>query len=122
MFDRVVGRSWPPIVLGVVAPAATFPLAARGATRGVRVVAAAGAAALVWTWGVAQYPYLLPFELTIAESACAGVTQRWLVAWFVVALLGPALALLYLLDQRGELGEDPTMSSTDETPAPSGPA
>jgi cytochrome d ubiquinol oxidase subunit II len=40
------------------------------------------------------------------------VTQRWLLAWFLVALvvLVPALGLLYVLDQRGELGEDPTTS------------
>jgi len=123
MFDRIVGRSWALIIIGVVALVATFALAVRGATRGVRVVAAVGVAALVWTWGVAQYPYLLPFDLTITAGAGAAVTQRWLLAWFVVALLviGPALVLLYVLDQRGELGEDPTTSSTEDTPTPAGP-
>jgi len=125
MFDRVVGRGWALIVIGTLALAATFVFAVRGGTRGVRVAAGVGVAALVWTWGVAQYPYLLPFELTIADGAGAAVTQRWLLAWFVVALLilGPALALLYVLDQRGELFEDPTTSRTpDDSPTPAGPA
>ena len=124
MFDRVVGRSWPLIVIGVLALTITFVLAVRGATRGVRVLAALGVAALVWTWGVAQYPYLLPFDLTIAEGAGAAVTQRWLLAWFVVAVLvlAPALGLLYVLDQRGELGEDPSTSHPGDAPAPAGPA
>jgi cytochrome bd ubiquinol oxidase subunit II len=110
MFDRVVGRSWPLLLLGVLALAAAFRLAARGVVRGLRLVAAAGIAALVWAWAVAQYPYLLPFSLTIDAGAAAPVTLRWILAWFVVALLlvAPALALLYLLDQRGALGEDPT--------------
>ncbi|MCW6007257.1 cytochrome d ubiquinol oxidase subunit II [Micromonospora sp. CPCC 205371] len=107
MFDRVTGRGWPLIVAGALALGTTFLFAVRGVRRGVRVAAAVGVAALVWTWGVAQYPYLLPFELTIAEGAGAAVTQRWLLAWFVVALLvlAPGLALLYVLDQRGELSD-----------------
>jgi cytochrome bd ubiquinol oxidase subunit II len=107
MFDRVTGRGWPLIVAGILALGVTFLFAVRGVNRGVRVAAAVGVASLVWTWGVAQYPYLLPFELTIADGAGAAVTLRWLLAWFVVALLllVPGLALLYVLDQRGELSE-----------------
>jgi cytochrome d ubiquinol oxidase subunit II len=118
MFDRLVGRSTVLLVLGVLALAATFVLARRGVVRGLRVVAALGVAALVWAWGVAQYPYLLPFTLTIADGAGAPVTQRWVLAWFVVAVLVavPVLVLLLVLDQRGRLGEDPTTAS----PSPDG--
>jgi cytochrome d ubiquinol oxidase subunit II len=110
MFDRIIGRSWPLLAVGVLALTATFVLAVRGVERRPRVVAAVGVAALVWAWGVAQYPYLLPFDLTISEGAGAATTQRWVLAWFVVALLTavPALVLLYVLDQRGDLGEEPT--------------
>jgi cytochrome d ubiquinol oxidase subunit II len=109
MFDRVVQRGWPLLLLGVVALAASFVLAARGAVRGTRVVAAVGAAGLVGGWGVAQYPYLLPFSLTIADGAGSAATMRWLLIWAGIALVTvvPALLLLYVLDQRGELGEDP---------------
>ncbi len=72
-------------------------------------------AALVWAWAVAQYPYLLPFTLTIEQGAAAPVTMRWVLVWFIVAvvLVGPALVLLYTLDQRDRLGEDPTTSSRE---------
>ncbi len=112
MFDRVTGRSWPLLLLGVVALAATFWLAARGVVRGLRLVAAAGVAALVAAWGAAQYPYLLPFSLTISDGAGAPLTLKWLVGCSLVALLtvGPALTLLFVLDQRDVMGEDPTTS------------
>jgi cytochrome d ubiquinol oxidase subunit II len=112
MFDRVVGRSIPLIIIGVLALGATLLLARRGVVRGLRVLGALGVAALVWSWAVAQQPYLLPFSLTVADGAGASATQRWLLVWALVALLTvvPTLALLYVLDQRGELGEDPTTS------------
>jgi cytochrome d ubiquinol oxidase subunit II len=115
MFDRVVGRGWVLIVVGLLAMAGAFLLAVRGAVRGLRPVAGLGVAALVWAWAVAQYPYLLPFSLTISQGAAAPVTLGWLLAWSVVALLvvAPALTLLFLLDQRTELGEDPTTSRPD---------
>ncbi|GAB1639885.1 cytochrome d ubiquinol oxidase subunit II [Krasilnikovia sp. MM14-A1259] len=112
MFDRVVERGWWLILLGLLGLGAALLLAVRGTVRGLRLVAAAGIAALVWTWAVAQYPYLLPFGLTISAGAAATATLHWVLAWFGVALLlvVPALSLLYVLDQRSVLGEDPTTS------------
>ncbi|WP_212824033.1 cytochrome d ubiquinol oxidase subunit II [Catellatospora sp. TT07R-123] len=113
MFDRLVSRSIPLLLIGVIALGATMWLARRAVVRGLRVVAAAGVAALIWSWAVAQAPYLLPFTLTIADGAGAPATLRWLLIWAVIALLlvVPALALLYTLDQRTtDLGEDPTTS------------
>ncbi|MFF5297211.1 cytochrome d ubiquinol oxidase subunit II [Paractinoplanes globisporus] len=112
MFDRVIGRSWPLLVLGVLALAVSFWLAVRGVTRGLRLVAAAGVAALVAAWGVAQYPYLLPFSVTISEAAGAPATLRWVLVCSLLAVLtvGPALTLLFVLDQRERVGEDPTTS------------
>jgi cytochrome d ubiquinol oxidase subunit II len=112
MFDLLVRRGWPLIVIGVPALGATFWLAARGRWRGIRPTAVVGVAALVWAWAVAQYPYLLPFTLTIEQGAGAPATVRWVLVWFAVAVLlvVPALALLYTLDQKDRLGEDPTTS------------
>jgi cytochrome d ubiquinol oxidase subunit II len=96
----------------VLALAATFLMALRGMARGLRVVAALGVAALVWAWAVAQYPYLLPFDLTISAGAGAAATLHWLIGWFVVAAITviPLLILLFVLDQRGDLSEDPATS------------
>jgi cytochrome d ubiquinol oxidase subunit II len=119
MFDRIVGRSWALILLGLVALAAVFLLAVRGRVRGLRLVAGLGVAALVWAWAVAQYPYLLPFSRTSQDGAAPAVTLGWILAWFVVSLVlvVPALTMLFVLDQRADLGEDPTTSrpSGDES-------
>ncbi len=42
--------------------------------------------------------------------------MKWLLGWFVVALVTviPLLVVLYTLDQRGHLGEDPTTTSRVE--------
>jgi cytochrome d ubiquinol oxidase subunit II len=112
MFDRIVGRSSALLALGVLALAAALLLAGRPAVRGMRLVAALGVAALVWAWAVAQYPYLLPFSMTVSAGAAAPATLHWVLVWFVVAVLVvlPALAMLYVLDQREVLAEDPTTS------------
>ena len=67
--------------------AAALALAARGVDRGLRLVAAGGVAALVAAWGVAQYPYLLPFSLTISDGAGAPLTLEWLLGCSLAALL-----------------------------------
>lgn len=105
MFDRLVSRASPLLLVGVLALIISFLLALRSAHRGMRVASAAGVAALVAGWGYAQFPYLLPFQLTISGSAGAAVTQRWVLLWTGIglAVVLPALALLYVLDQRGEL-------------------
>ena len=41
----------------------------RGARRGARPLAVGAVVAVIWGWGVAQYPYLLPQTLTIKEGA-----------------------------------------------------
>ncbi|HEY7175732.1 MAG TPA: cytochrome d ubiquinol oxidase subunit II, partial [Micromonosporaceae bacterium] len=112
MFNRITSRSIPLIVLGVVALLAAFVMARRGVARGLRVVAAVGVGALVWAWAVAQYPYLLPFRLTISDGAGSTTSMKWLLGWFIVALVTviPMLIILYTLDQRGHLGEDPGTS------------
>ncbi|MEU7906437.1 cytochrome d ubiquinol oxidase subunit II [Actinoplanes sp. NPDC049118] len=123
MFDLLVGRGWPLLTIGVLALGATFWLAGRGGGRGrgTRPAAVVGVAALVWAWAVAQYPYLLPFTLTIEQGAGAPATMRWVLVWFGVAVLlvGPALVLVYTLDQRDRLGEDPT-TAREEPPLGSG--
>ena len=43
-------------------------LLVRGARRGVRPLAVGAVVAIIWGWGAAQYPYLLPGELKIDEG------------------------------------------------------
>ena len=87
--------------------------AARAA--GARPLAVGAVVAVVWGWGVAQYPYLLPQKLTIADGAAPSATLTAVLIVFGVAvvLVLPALGLLYTLAQRSliEEGESPRGST-----------
>ncbi len=78
-------------------------------TRGRLVLLGAGAvAAVIWAWGVAQWPYLLPETLTVDQAAGDSTTLTWVVIVFGVAvvLVLPALGLLLWLDQHSRLEEE----------------
>jgi cytochrome d ubiquinol oxidase subunit II len=65
-------------------------------------------ATIVLAWGVAQWDYLLPETLTVAQGAAPdGTIAAVLVAAALAAIIVmPAFALLYVLDQRGLLPEE----------------
>ncbi len=113
-FNRLTGRALPLVVLAGVCGLAVLVLLTVGRTKGVRVIAALGVAAVIWGWGIAQYPVLLPG--TTVTLATAGATQATFVALVVVAiaavvLVVPSFALLFILQGRHLLGE-----SDQETP------
>ena len=62
---------------------------------------------MIWGWGVAQFPYLLPTSLRITEAAAPDPTLDAVFVVFAVAavLVLPSLGLLYWLSQRDLLGE-----------------
>ena len=80
----------------------------RGAARGARPLAVLAVAGLLITWGVAQWPYLLPESLTVADAAApAGTLGALTVAVaLLLVLIVPAFALLYHLDRRQLLPEE----------------
>ena len=61
--------------------------------------------AVIWGWGVAQFPYLLPTSLKIGEAAAPNSTLDVVFIVFVIAALVvlPSLGLLYTLSQRDML-------------------
>jgi cytochrome d ubiquinol oxidase subunit II len=65
--------------------------------RTARVAAAAHVSLLLWGWGVAQYPYLIPFTHTIAATAAPPVTLELLLACLAVGavMLIPSLGYLF---------------------------
>ena len=103
--DELTTRGWPLVVASGVLGTAALVLLQRGAPRVTRVVAAGAVVAIVWGWGVAQYPYILPWSLTLADAAApAGSLEALLVIFVVAALvIAPSLAFLYRLDERGRL-------------------
>lgn len=103
----VAGRALPLFVVSIVLGVAGIGLLATGASRLLRPVAAGAFAALIWGWGVAQYPYLLPKSLTLAAGAAPQatlVTETGIVG-VIVVLVGPSFVLLYRLATRGTLSE-----------------
>jgi cytochrome d ubiquinol oxidase subunit II len=82
----------------------------------VRPLAVLAVAAVVWGWGVAQQPDVLPGALSIEQAAAPSAT---LVALFVIfgaaaIVVVPAFVLLLRLQQRRALehGEDSPGAAT----------
>jgi cytochrome bd ubiquinol oxidase subunit II len=107
IFDGLVGEGLPLVILSGICGIAVLVLLRRGAHRGARVLAVGAVAAVIWAWGVAQYPYLLPETLTISAGAADPdtLTEVLIVFGVAVVLVLPALGLLYVLSQRSVLEE-----------------
>jgi cytochrome d ubiquinol oxidase subunit II len=96
---RLVAASWAMplhLLTGIAAVAAFWALWTRR-FRLARVAAGAQVTCILWGWGLAQFPYLLPPDLSIAAAAAPAVTLR-LTA---IAVAGGAVllfpSLYYLL-------------------------
>jgi cytochrome d ubiquinol oxidase subunit II len=102
LFDGLVGRALPIVILSVLAGLAALILLRRATARLVRALAALAVAAIVVAWGVAQYPYLLGTHAAIGTVAAPDSSLLALVVIVVAAivLVGPSFALLYALQQR----------------------
>jgi cytochrome bd ubiquinol oxidase subunit II len=102
IYDRLTSDGLPLVVLSMVCGAAVLVLLRRGGRRWLRPLAVGAVVAVVWGWGVAQYPYLLPETLTISGGAepSATLTTVLIVFGIAVVLVLPALGLLYTLSQR----------------------
>jgi cytochrome d ubiquinol oxidase subunit II len=103
--EELTRRGWPLILASAVLGSAVLVLLRRRSPRGTRVLAVGAVVAVIWGWGVAQYPDILPGSLTLADAAAPSGSLEALLVVFVVAalLIAPSLALLYWLDQRSRL-------------------
>jgi cytochrome d ubiquinol oxidase subunit II len=103
LFSPLTGRALPLVILAGLTGLAVLALLAAGRPRGIRVLAALGVAAVVWGWGVAQYPVLLPgTTVTLSNAGAPHATLVALVVLFaaIVLLVGPSFALLFALQGR----------------------
>lgn len=105
LFERLLGPALPLVVISGLAGGVALVLLRRALPRLLRVLAVAAVAAVAAGWGVAQYPYLLGTHLRIGEAAAPGPTLVAVTAVFAAAVLlcVPSFALLYFLQQRGQL-------------------
>jgi cytochrome d ubiquinol oxidase subunit II len=95
----------------------------------LRVTAAIAVATVVFGWGLAQYPYLVPISLPLAAGSAptAALVAEFVVAGLAVLLVVPAFALLYFLQQRrvltaAETDADLRLATQVEQAPPSQPA
>jgi len=117
IFDRLVNQGLPLVIASALCGLGLLALLLRGSTgrnrddasrnrptgRGfLRPLAAGAVVSVIWGWGVAQFPYLLPTSLRIDQAAAPDPTLVVVFIVFAVAavLVLPSLALLYTLSQR----------------------
>jgi cytochrome d ubiquinol oxidase subunit II len=102
IFDRLVAEGLPLVILSAICGVGLLAVLLRGGRRPLRPLAAGAVVAVIWGWGVAQFPYLLPTSLRIDQAAAPGPTLVTVFVVFAVAavLVLPSLGLLYTLSQR----------------------
>jgi cytochrome d ubiquinol oxidase subunit II len=107
VFDRLTDQGLPLVVASALCGLGVLAALLRGWRRPLRPLAAGAVVAVIWGWGVAQFPYLLPTSLRIDQAAAPDPTMTTVFIVFGAAaiLVLPSLALLYSLSQRDLLGE-----------------
>jgi cytochrome d ubiquinol oxidase subunit II len=102
VFDRLTSQGLPLVILSLVCGAILLAVLLRGGRRPLRPLAAGAVVAVIWGWGVAQFPYLLPTSLRIDQAAAPDPTMTIIFIVFAIAavLVLPSLGLLYTLAQK----------------------
>jgi cytochrome d ubiquinol oxidase subunit II len=102
IFDRLTDQGLPLVILSIVCGLGLLAVLLRGGRRPLRPLAAGAVVAVIWGWGVAQFPFLLPTSLRIDQAAAPDPTMTMIFIVFALAAVFvlPALGLLYTLSQR----------------------
>jgi cytochrome d ubiquinol oxidase subunit II len=116
VFHGLASRGLPLVILSAVCGIASLMLLIRNTHRGARILAMGAVASVVVGWGVAQWDYILPTTLTVADAAAPSGTLQAILAATVlfVLVVVPGFALLYVLDQKSLLpgeGVDEALAS-----------
>jgi len=128
LFRQLDGRALPLVIIAAVAGVAVLALLISGRPRGIRVLAPLGVAAVIWGWGVAQYPALLPgTPVTLSNAGAPHSTLVALVVLFIalVLIVGPSFGLLFALQGRQALqheGGEIALASASGAHRRAGPA
>jgi cytochrome d ubiquinol oxidase subunit II len=107
VFDGLTHDGLPLVILSGLCGVGVLVLLHRRVRRGARVLAAGAVASVIWGWGIAQHPYLLPQTLKISAGAAPSATLTTILVVFGVAvvLVLPSLGLLFTLAQRSVVEE-----------------
>jgi len=117
LYEGLTSRGLPAIIVSALCGLGSLVLLMQRRPQWARVLAAGAVATIVLGWGMAQWDYVLPQTLTIAQAAApSGTITAVLVATaLAVVLLGPSFVLLYIMDQRSLL---PGEGVRDQASAP----
>ncbi|MGH3938956.1 MAG: cytochrome d ubiquinol oxidase subunit II [Pseudonocardiaceae bacterium] len=107
LFTELEGRAWPFVLASILAGITSLVLLVARKFVLVRITAALGVTAVLWGWGAAQYPTMLP-GLTIDEAATdPAVLHAALWALGVGGLiLVPSLLYLFAIFQSNRFDHD----------------
>jgi len=104
VFGRLTGIALPLVVVSIAAGIAVLGMLWLRwyHPAGLRATAAVAVAAVVFGWGLAQYPYLFPRSLSLAAGSAptAALVAEFVVAGLAVLLVAPGFVILYALQQR----------------------
>jgi cytochrome bd ubiquinol oxidase subunit II len=101
----LTGRALPLVAISVAAGIAVLGMIWLRWYPGLRPAAAIAVVTVVWGWGLAQYPQLLPGSLTLAAGSAppAALLAELAIAGIAALIVAPAFGLLYRLQQQGML-------------------
>ena len=126
LYHGLTGRAMPLLIVGAACGLAVLVLLRLDRSTALRPLAGIGVAAVVWGWGVGQYPTLLPGTgLTLANGSAPHGTLVTLVAVFAATglLVVPSFLLLFRLHSRQILTpppsqhpEEPNSATTSQPP------
>ena len=107
VYDGLTSDGLPLVILSALCGLGVVVLLRRGLTRGPRPLAIGAVVAVIWGWGVAQHPYLLPTTLKISAGAAPSATLTAVLIVFGVAVVVvvPSIVLLFTLQQRSVIEE-----------------
>jgi cytochrome d ubiquinol oxidase subunit II len=102
LYAGLTGRALPVVVISALAGIASLALLTIRRYAVARVTAGLAVAAVLWGWALAQYPLLLPPDVTVARAAAEPLVLHATLASVIVGLvfLVPSLLWLYFLFQR----------------------
>jgi cytochrome bd ubiquinol oxidase subunit II len=107
VYERLIVEGLPLVIVSILCGFGVLALLLGRGRRGLRPLAAGAVIGVIWGWGVAQFPYLLPTSLKIGQAAAPGPTLDAVLIVFVIAAIVvlPSLGLLYWLSQRELLSD-----------------
>ena len=97
LWHGMLTRAWPFAVLSAVGGVASLWTVARRRYHVARVAAAVAVASVVAGWGVAQWPYLIVPDMTVADAAAPANALRPIAFGYAIGimLVAPSLFLLF---------------------------